>query len=142
MSVPANTDRYASSVGFSIAQVTGNAVVSASGLKDVSRAQASGTSHSSANATTTPVQTRSKSAEGRPYAPRRSPTAARCSKRGRLLDMSDLLLGAPDEREPDGGDPDDDQEQDHRRGRCEADPVVGEAVVVDVLQHGSRAEVR
>src|ERR1700754_2584852 len=102
MSVPANTDRYASSVGFSIAQVTGNAVVSASGLKEVSRAQASGTSHSSANAMTTPVQTRSKSADGRPYAPRRSPTADRRSKRDWIIDISGLLLGAPDEREPDG----------------------------------------
>src|SRR3954463_5936180 len=47
-----------SSVGFSMNHVGGTLVVSALGLRAVSIAQATGTSHSRANAMSTPVQTR------------------------------------------------------------------------------------
>src|SRR3954471_3160169 len=136
-----------SSVGLSMNQVGGAFVVSALGLRAVSIAQAIGTSHSRANAMSTPVQTRLNSFWRWSYA---AAVARAALPGGTVLSSVSVVVTvisgtrflSADDGEPDERHGEDHEEEEHRDRRAVADPQVREALVVDVFQRGDGAEVR
>src|SRR3954449_4114070 len=133
MSVSCSVRVKAPSVGLWISQVV--VVVSAFGLRAVSSAQSSGISQRIANAIRTPAQIRLNSLTRLSTWPCVTRPPVRAPGRSSVVDaISGLPFLGADDREPDRRDGQHDDEEQHRdRGRV-ADAVVGEALVVHVLQ--------